>query len=242
MSMRSYAQLRRWPNALALQFLVLSCGALAGCNHETEDGPSSGGPQREMLYQPDHPSWQTHAPDSFEVQFETNKGSFVVRAHRDWAPIGTDRFYHLVRHGFYDDQRFFRVRAGFIVQFGISGDPSVMAHWRDRAMPDDPVVASNTIGTIAYAMTGPNTRTTQVYINWADNNRLDAQGFAPFANVVSGMGVVDLINAEYNETAGGGMRGGRQGPVMAEGNAYLDREFPRLDRIEHAVIIRQWQR
>jgi cyclophilin family peptidyl-prolyl cis-trans isomerase len=195
---------------------------------------------RTLLFDPDRDEWRSEAPDSFDVQIETNKGDIVLRVLRPWAPIGVDRFYNLVRHGYYDDQRFFRVRADFIVQFGIAGDPSIMRVWRDRTMPDDPVVASNRRGTLAYAMTGPGTRTTQVYINWIDNIRLDEQGFAPFARVINGMDVLDRLNAEYDERAGGGMRGGRQGPLMEGGNAYLDREFPRLDRLNRVVIIRRW--
>ena len=211
-----------------------------GCLGAREEDASLASEARVMLQDPDHPGWRSPAPDSFEVQFVTNKGSIVARARRDWAPIGTDRFYNLVKHGYYDDQRIFRVRAGFIAQFGISGDPSVMRFWRDRTMPDDPVVGTNVRGSLAYAMTGPDTRTTQIYINLSDNRRLDDDGFAPIARIVSGMEVVDSLYAGYDETAGGGMRGGRQGPLMEGGNAYLDREFPKLDRIHRATITNQW--
>ena len=188
------------------------------------------------LLRPADEFWGEPAPDQFRVRFETSEGDFVVEAHRVWAPLGTDRFYNLVRAGFFDDSRFYRVRAGYIAQFGIPGDPEVSTVWRDRAMPDDPVRETNVRGSIAYAMTGPNTRTTQLYINLVDNTHLDAQGFAPFGQVIEGMEVVDQLYAGYDEAAGGGMRGGRQGSIFEEGNAHLDREFPKLTRLERAVI------
>jgi homoserine O-acetyltransferase len=177
------------------------------------------------------------APDVFEVVLETSQGPVTLEVHRDWAPIGADRFYELVRRRFFDDSRFFRVRAGFIAQFGVPGDPRVAAAWRHHTMPDDSVRQSNVRGTLAYAMTGPGTRTTQVYVNLADNTQLDAQGFAPFARVVRGMDVVDRLYAGYGESAGGGMRGGKQDSLFALGNAWLDRAFPKLDRILRARVI-----
>jgi len=189
-----------------------------------------------VLLWPADEFWSEPAPDQFRVRFETSEGDFVVEAHRVWAPLGTDRFYNLVRAGFFDDSRFYRVRAGYIAQFGIPGDPEVSTVWRDRAMPDDPVRETNVRGSIAYAMTGPNTRTTQLYINLVDNTHLDAQGFAPFGQVIEGMEAVDQLYAGYDEAAGGGMRGGRQGSIFEEGNAHLDREFPKLTRLERAVI------
>ena len=193
---------------------------------------------RAALLDPDHAMWDEAAPAVFRVRFETTEGDFVMEVHRDWAPTGVDRFYGLVRTGFYDDSRVFRVRAGFIVQFGLPGDPAVAAVWRDRAMPDDPVVLSNTKGFVAYAMTGPDTRTTQLYVNLADNSRLDDQGFAPIATVVEGMDVVEQLYSEYGEAAGGGMRGGNQGRILAEGNAHLDVDFPNLDRLISATLVR----
>lgn len=168
---------------------------------------------------------------------ETSRGTLVIEAHRDRAPVGCDRFYGLVRAGFFDDSRFFRVRRGAFAQFGIPGDPLVAALWRDRAIPDDPVRASNIRGSVAYAMTGPDTRTTQLFINLADNSRLDREGFAPIASVVKGMEVVDQLFAGYGEDPGGGMRGGRQGKIFADGNAYLDAEFPGLDRLIRARVV-----
>jgi homoserine O-acetyltransferase len=170
------------------------------------------------------------------VRFETSQGPFVVEVHREWAPQGVDRFYGLVAAGFFDDSRFFRVVSGFIAQFGIPGDPRVTAAWKGRTIPDDPVRQSNTRGTLAYAMTGPGTRSTQIYVNLADNARLDAQGFAPIGRVTSGLEVVDRLYSGYGETAGGGMRGGKQGPMLAGGNAYLDANFPKLDRVLRATL------
>jgi len=182
------------------------------------------------------------APDLFRVRFETSQGAFVVEVHREWAPRGADRFRELVKAGFFDDSRFFRVVAGFIAQFGLPGDPALNVAggpWKDKAIQDDPVRQSNVRGTIAYAMTGPDTRSTQLYINLADNTRLDAQGFAPIGRVTEGMDVVDRLYAGYGEGAGGGMRGGKQGKILAGGNAHLDAEFPKLDRILRARILEE---
>ena len=159
-----------------------------------------------------------------------------MEVHRDWAPRGADRFYFLVNQGFYDGQRFFRVRAGYIAQFGINGDPAVERIWKGRVMPDDSVRVSNVRGTLAYGMTGPNTRTTQIYINLSDNLPLDPQGFAPFGKVSAGMDVADKLYSGYGESAGGGMRGGKQGPIEEGGNKYLTLRFPKLDYIMRATI------
>lgn len=190
------------------------------------------------LQNPHDAFWSTPAPAIFRAKLETAKGGFVIEAHRDWAPHGVDRFYNLVRAGFFDDSRFFRVRAGFIAQFGIAGDPHIAQLWRNETIADDPVRQSNTRGTVAYAMTAPNTRTTQLFVNLVDNMKLDAQGFAPIGKIVSGMEVVDQLYAGYGEDAGGGMRGGKQDKIFAEGNARLDRDFPRLDKIIRAVLTR----
>jgi len=175
------------------------------------------------------------APAVYRVQFDTTKGSFIVQVTRAWAPRGADRFYELVRGGFFDDSRFFRVRSGFIAQFGIAGDPKRNARWTPIA--DDPVTRSNARGTIAFAMTAPNTRLTQLYINLADNRRLDADGFAPIGRVVEGMDVVDKLYGGYGEESGGGMRGGKQEPLLRGGNEYLDAHYPKLDRIIRASVI-----
>src|ERR1041385_4293522 len=142
------------------------------------------------------------APASYKVRFDTSKGPFVIQVTRAWAPNGADRFYNLVKNGFFDNVRFFRVISGFMVQFGISGDPNVMARLRGAPIKDDPVTQSNKRGMITFATAGPNTRTTQVFINFNDNANLDGMGFAPFGRVVSGMNVVDSINAEYGEEIG----------------------------------------
>ena len=175
------------------------------------------------------------APASYKARFDTSKGAFVIEVQRDWAPNGADRFYNLVKNGFYDNVRFFRVISGFMVQFGINGDPKISAPWRDARIADDPVKQSNKRGFITYAMAGPNTRTSQVFINFGDNASLDSQGFSPFGRVVSGMNVVDALNAEYGEGAPRG-RGPDQGRVQMEGNAYLTRDFGKLDFVKKATI------
>jgi len=161
-----------------------------------------------------------------------------MELHRAWAPKGVDRFYNLVRAGYYDDSRFFRVRKDFIVQFGISGNPEVNAIWKDIRIKDDSVIQSNHEGYFAFAMTGPHTRTTQIYINLADNSRLDVQGFSPLGKVTEGMDVVKKLYSGYDENAGGGMRGGKQGKMMEGGNAYLDKNFPLLDTLIKIEIVK----
>src|SRR6478735_5489059 len=177
------------------------------------------------------------APATYKVRFDTSKGVFVIEVTRAWAPRGADRFYNLVKNGFYDNARFFRVISGFMVQFGINGDPGIMARWRAAQISDDPVSQSNTKGMVTYAMAGPNTRTSQVFINFGDNSQLDRSGFAPFGRVVSGMNVVEALNAEYGEGAPNG-RGPNQSRIQNEGNAYLSKEFPRMDYIKKATIER----
>ena len=175
------------------------------------------------------------APDTYKVKFDTSKGAFVIEVRRGWAPNGADRFYNLVRNGFYDNVRFFRVIPGFMVQFGIHGDPKIAGTWREANIKDDPVTQSNKRGYITYATRGPDTRTTQVFINFGDNAALDKQGFAPFGQVVSGMNVVEAINSEYGEGAPRG-RGPDQMRMQTEGNAYLAKDFARLDFVKKATI------
>jgi peptidyl-prolyl cis-trans isomerase A (cyclophilin A) len=175
------------------------------------------------------------APPVYKAKFDTTNGAFVIEVHRDWAPNGADRFYNLVKNGFYDNVRFFRVISGFMVQFGIHGDPKVSAPWREAQLKDDPVKQSNKRGYITYAMAGPNTRTSQVFINFGDNASLDSQGFSPFGRVVTGMEVVDKLNAEYGEGAPRG-RGPDQSRMQMEGNAYLTKDFGRLDYVKKATI------
>jgi len=190
------------------------------------------------LVNPRHPDANLMAPESFRVRFTTTRGEFVVEAHREWAPNGVDRFFNLVNIGFFDDARFFRVLEGFVAQFGINGDPEVMARWRGAAIRDDPVVQGNTRGRVVFAQTSsPNSRTTQMFVNTADNSRnLDPLGFAAIGEVVEGMDVVDALYPGYGEGAPNG-RGPDQSRIQTRGNAYLSAEFPQLDHIETAVVI-----
>jgi peptidyl-prolyl cis-trans isomerase A (cyclophilin A) len=177
------------------------------------------------------------APDVFQAQFTTTKGDFVIEVHRDWAPNGADRFYNLVKSGFFDDTRFFRAIDGFMVQFGISGDPAVASKWQNANIQDDPVKQSNKRGYVTFAQTGaPNSRSTQVFVSYGDNARLDATRFAPFGQVTKGMDIVDSLFKGYGEGAPGG-RGPDQGKIQGQGNAYLDAQFPKLDAIKHAAIV-----
>jgi peptidyl-prolyl cis-trans isomerase A (cyclophilin A) len=177
------------------------------------------------------------APDRFKARFDTSKGVFVVEVHTDFAPNGADRFYNLVKYGFYDDNRFFRVISGFMVQFGINGNPKISAPWQNAQIKDDVVLQSNKRGFITFATSGPNSRTTQVFINFSDNSRLDRLGFSPFGLVTSGMNVVDALYEGYGEGAPNG-RGPDQSRIQFEGNSYLNRGFPMLDYIRKATIER----
>lgn len=197
---------------------------------------ASAGEEASPLLKPESPALNQQSPPTYKANFETTKGNFIVEVTREWAPLGADRFYNLVKHGFFDDARFFRVISGFMVQFGINADPKVSAVWRDRRLTDDPVKQGNTRGFISFAMAGPHTRTTQVFINYGDNSRLDKMGFAPFGRVVEGMEVVDQLYAGYGEGAPQG-KGPNQGRLQQEGNAYLTRDFPRMDYIKRASII-----
>jgi peptidyl-prolyl cis-trans isomerase A (cyclophilin A) len=176
------------------------------------------------------------APETFKVKFNTTKGAVVIEATRAWAPLGADRFYNLVKAGYFTDIAFFRVIDGFMAQFGIHGDPAVSAAWRPARIQDDPVKQSNARGYISYAMAGPNTRTTQFFINFGDNSQLDSMGFSPFARVTEGMDVVDSIYSGYGEGAPRGM-GPDQGRVQLQGNAYLQKDFPKLDYIKSAELL-----
>jgi peptidyl-prolyl cis-trans isomerase A (cyclophilin A) len=171
------------------------------------------------------------APATYKARFETSAGVFVVQVNRDWAPIGADRFYNLVKNGFYDEVRFFRVLDGFMAQFGMSGNPGVQAAWRNAQLKDDPVKQSNKRGYITFATAGPNSRTTQVFINFEDNAPLDKQGFAPFGQVIEGMDVVDKLYSGYGRN-----NVPDQGRITKEGNAYLAKEYPRLDYVKKATI------
>ncbi len=210
------------PAVLAL----LTTAQLPACGQEPAYNP--------MLLAPD--SLTETAPDVFRASFETSRGNFVVEVHRDWSPNGADRFYNLVANGYYDNVRFFRVIAGFMAQFGIHGDTAVSAAWRSHRIDDDSVKQSNTRGFVSYAMGGPNTRTTQVFINYVDNSRLDGMGFSPFGQVVEGMEVVDSLYSGYGESKPRG-RGPEQRKIQDEGNAYLKRDFQHLDFVRTATIV-----
>jgi peptidyl-prolyl cis-trans isomerase A (cyclophilin A) len=217
MSVRAW----RAGSMIALSLLTAGCGRKQADTVRTT-GTSNAGPDET-------------APGSFRARFETTAGDFVIEVHHDWAPQGADRFYTLVKSGYYDGVRFFRVISGFMAQFGIHGDPKVSAAWRGRRIPDDPVRQSNARGMVTFATAGPNTRTTQVFINYRDNGMLDGQGFAPFGRVVEGMEVVDRLFAGYGEGAPNGL-GPDQGRIQADGNAYLERDFPKLDYVKRATI------
>jgi peptidyl-prolyl cis-trans isomerase A (cyclophilin A) len=170
------------------------------------------------------------APATYKAAFDTSVGKFVITVHRAWAPIGADRFYNLVKNGFYDETRFFRVVPNFMVQFGIHGDPAIASGWQNANIKDDPSgKQSNKKGYVTFATRGKDTRTTQVFINFKDNGFLDSQGFSPFGEVTSGMDVVEKISAQYGEKP-------NQGAIQSQGNAYLKAQFPKLDYVKKATI------
>ncbi|WP_419166592.1 peptidylprolyl isomerase [Candidatus Palauibacter sp.] len=190
----------------------------------------------ESLGEPASAELNMTAPETFRARFETSKGTFVVEAHRAWSPNGVDRFYNLVRNGFFHEVRFFRVIDGFMAQFGINGNPEIQGAWRSANIVDDPVVMGNTRGRVSFAKTGmPDSRSTQLFINFGDNSRLDEMGFSAIGEVVEGLEVVDALHAGYGEGAPNG-NGPSQGRIQEEGNAYLETDFPQLDYIERAVI------
>jgi len=185
------------------------------------------------LHQPENLKEQ--APAEYDAKFVTTKGDFTIHVTRSWAPLGADRFYNLVKNGFYTDAHFFRVLPGFVVQFGLSADPQVSRVWRSANIKDDPVTQSNKPGAVTFATAGPNTRTTQVFINLGNNGQLDTMGFAPFGQVTEGMDVVKKLHSGYGEGAPQG-RGPDQGAITSQGKAYLDKNYPNLDNIKSATI------
>jgi peptidyl-prolyl cis-trans isomerase A (cyclophilin A) len=193
------------------------------------------------LVTPDPARLGAAGPDSFLVHVVSSRGPFDIKVHRDWAPRGADRIYYLVRAQYYDDVRFFRVVDNFVAQFGLNGDTAVSRSWRERRIPDDSVTRSNVRGTIAFAAGGKNTRTTQLFISCKDNSRLDSLGFAVVAQVVNGMAVVDSLYKGYGEGAPRG-KGPEQGRIGREGNAYLVKDFPKLDYIVTARVTSEWRR
>jgi peptidyl-prolyl cis-trans isomerase A (cyclophilin A) len=178
------------------------------------------------------------APDVFLAKFETTKGPFTIEVHRAWAPVGADRFYNLVANGFYDNTKFFRVISGFMAQFGIHADPAISRVWYGARIQDDKVIESNTRGMVSFATSGPNSRTTQLFINFGDNSQLDGMDFSPFGKVIEGMEVVDALYSGYGEGAPRG-RGPDQMRIQNEGNAYLNAAYPNLDTIKTARILKK---
>lgn len=214
--------MRHWAWVTGVVCCTLGCSGSDEAASEVDPG---------ALQDPLSAAMQAEAPAEFSVVFKTSAGDFTVAVERALAPRGADRFYNLVRHGYYDDQRFFRVVPGFVVQWGMSGSPDLTRTWQQATFDDDPVQGSNTPGTITFAKTGaPNSRTTQLFINLGTNTRLDGMGFAPFGRVVQGMDVVQAINAEYGESP-------NQGQIATRGNEYLMTQFPRLDYIESARLV-----
>jgi len=189
--------------------------------------PAAAAPHASLL----HPALlNAKAPADFKVSFTTTAGDFVVEVHRDWAPLGADRFYNLVRHGFFTNASFFRVVPNFVVQFGLNADPAVNKAWADADIKDDPVVQTNSRGRLVFATAGPGTRTTQLFINFGDNGRLDGMGFAPFGEVVEGMDVVDKIYPAYGEQPS-------QDLITNQGDAYISKNFPKIDKIKLAKVL-----
>ena len=217
---------------------ILAGALLVGCPKEEEAQPKSQGdetpaPAEKEVAEVTQKEGQ--APSQYTVELDTTKGAIVIDVRREWAPNGADRFYELVQNGYYTDVAFFRVVSGFMAQVGISGDPALNTEWREKRIPDDPVKASNTRGTVTFATSGPNSRTTQFFLNFTDNSRLDGMGFAPFGKVQD-MAPVDALYDGYGEGAPRG-RGPSQGQMQSQGNAYLRESFPKLDYIKSAKII-----
>jgi peptidyl-prolyl cis-trans isomerase A (cyclophilin A) len=220
--------------------LILALAAFGAApalaDHCDEEGSETAAaePAASVLMDPQQANEQ--APEVFRVLFTTTKGEVTIEVNRAWAPLGADRFYNMVKVGYLNDVAFFRAIQGFMVQFGIHGNPSVSEKWRNARINDDPVTQSNLRGMITFATAGPNTRTTQLFINLVDNRNLDGSGFAPFGKVVEGMEVIDSLHMGYGEGAPRG-RGPHQGRVQQEGNAYLKKAFPRLDYLISAEIV-----
>jgi homoserine O-acetyltransferase len=223
--------------------LTIIAGALAlgACRHASSPDRIASAPPaaRALLLDPTSAEFTRPAPPVSRLRFETSKGVFVLELHRDWGPLGADRLYNLARLGYFTDTRFHRVRAAYIAQWGLHGDSAVNAAWKGRYLRDDPPRSRNTRGTFAFSYEGPgreNTRNTQIYVNLADNPKNDAEPFTVLGTVVEGMSVLDSLYSGYGEDSGSGMRQGKQAPLERGGNAYMDREFPKLDRIMRVVI------
>jgi peptidyl-prolyl cis-trans isomerase A (cyclophilin A) len=242
------------PLAISLVALIFAVGACTGKQPQqkphTAETPTKSAPAGDSAADPDadgepvaaHPALldpskaNETAPDTYKVAFTTTKGDFVIEVDRTWAPKGADRFYNLVKIGFFDGVGFFRAIKGFMVQFGIHGNPEVTQAWKPTKIEDDPVQQSNEKGFITFATSGPNTRTTQVFINYGNNANLDGMGFAPFGKVVEGMDVVESLYTGYGEGAPRGM-GPNQGSLENNGTKYLESQFPKLDYVKTATIM-----
>ncbi|MFA6092548.1 MAG: peptidylprolyl isomerase [Elusimicrobiota bacterium] len=228
--------MKRLPAVLAVSLLAAVAASAAPSAAKKDKKPMPATKNTAALLDPSLA--KAKAPETFKAKFATTQGDFTLEIHRAWSPLGADRFYNLVNAGYYDDAAFFRVIKGFMVQFGINGSGAVNAKWREARINDDPASGqSNTRGMVSFAMAGPNTRTTQVFINYADNGRLDSMGFTPFAKVASGMDVVDKLYGNYGEGAPSGS-GPHQGQLQMQGNAYLKAEFPKMDYVRTAVIVK----
>jgi peptidyl-prolyl cis-trans isomerase A (cyclophilin A) len=216
---------------LSIRCAFLSFGFLSAAGLQEESQ------QAKILLNPSASELNRTAPDVWRVRLDTSQGAITIELHREWSPHGVDRFYNLVRAGYYDNSRFFRVIADRWAQFGINGDPAIARAWRTQTIPDDPRRISNTRGTVAFAFAVPNGRATQVFINLRDNSAgHDAEPFVPIGRVIEGMDVADRLYSGYGETSGGGIRAGKQDVLFKDGT-YLQQNFPKLDWIRHAVAI-----
>jgi peptidyl-prolyl cis-trans isomerase A (cyclophilin A) len=194
---------------------------------------------RDLLLKPDSPEMNRRAPEKFDVQMQTTKGLILIEVHRAWAPHGVDRFYNLVDRGYYNDSAIFRISAGKWAQFGINGEPEIAQVWRTRTIPDDPRVESNVRGTVFFAFKDKNGRTTQVVINLRDNSAtFDKEPFVPIGTVTKGMEFADTLYSDYGEQSGGGIRAGKQDPLFKEGNQYLKANYPKLDYLVTASVVK----
>ena len=222
------------PDRLLRPLLIGTLSALViACGGESREESAEGPPENPLL---NPRAFNEEAPATFQARFETTKGTFVIEVHREWAPLGADRFYNLVKAGFYDGMRIHRVLDGFIAEWGIHGDPWVNAAWRQALMVDDPVVVSNTRGRVSFSKSGPNSRTVQVFVNTDPNPELDEEGFAPFGEIVEGMEVVDALYSGYGDGPPRGENGVYQAMAIAKGDEYFV-DFPDLDTIEDAEIV-----
>ena len=221
--------------------IAVAALALGACHRAPRAGstPATPAAARALLLDPTNAEFTRPAPPVSRLRFETSQGTFVLELHRDWGPLGADRLYNLARLGYFTDTRFHRVRAAYIAQWGLHGDSAVNAAWKGRYLRDDPPRSQNTRGTFAFSYEGPgreHTRNTQIYVNLADNPKNDAEPFTVLGTVIEGMAVLDSLYSGYGEDSGSGVRQGKQGPLERGGNAYMDREFPKLDRIMRVTI------